>query len=482
MPSPGVRVITTIIHRDSMVVLAIVLALIAGGTLDHATAAGTLEFLGEVVDGQQSGDCKAIADFDGDGLNDLAIGGATLVWYRSPAWTARVIGTATVEFSTDMEAADLDGDGDADLIVPDGRTGVYWWENSSAGQVWTRHFIGTSGGLYTHDVEVGDIDGDGDLDVVGHPKDGNLYIYRQDGAEWTVRSLATASGEGLDLVDLNADGRLDIVTSGQWHQAPAGDIITTVWSTWVFDSGLLGQLLKVEAADLNGDGRVDIAVTPAEGTGDIAWYGAPANPQTGAWTRTVLLADANRYHSLVLIDLNEDGWCDIVTAQMHTAVTGPVIEAYFNAGAAWRFARQVLANASSHNLVVGDLNGDGHLDLAGCDFIGTPPVQAWIYQGTFISSAGPASSVLSLVAYPNPFNATIRLSVDAPSADAVSLRIYDLRGSFVCELAAESGGAMPRTFVWDGSDHAGEPMPSGVYFAQFGAGGEWQVRSIAMVK
>lgn len=462
--------------------MAIILALVAAGLMARSAAAAPLDFLGQVVASQQSGDCKAIADFDGDGLNDLAIGGSALFWYRSPDWTARLIATANDQFTTDMEAADVDGDGDADLVVPDGTAGVYWWENGSAGQTWTRHLIGAAGGMYTHDVAAGDIDGDGDLDVVGRPLNGNLYIYRHDGAAWTARSLATTGGEGLDLVDLNADGRLDLVASGQWHQAPAGDIITTAWSTWIFDSGRLGQSLKIEAADLNADGRPDIVLTPAEGTGDIAWYRAPANPQTGAWTRTVLLAGADHYHSLALVDLNGDGWRDIVTAQMHIAVTGPVIAVYLNAGAATSFTRQVLAGTSSHNLVVGDLDGDGRPDLAGCNFIGTPPVSAWMNQATYVSATGPIVSSLSLTAFPNPFNANVRLTIEGPLAGPTSARVYDLKGRFVYELAADDGVALPRTLTWDGRDHAGAAQASGIYYVVLKVGSEWRAQSVVMVK
>lgn len=480
--SPGGRAITSTVRRDAMIAATFIMALIAAGLMARAAHAASLDFLGETVAGTQSGDCKAIADFDGDGLNDLAIGGATLVWYRSPDWTAKLIATAVDQFTTDMEAADVDGDGDQDLVVPDGTAGVYWWENRNAGQAWTRHLVGTAAGMYTHDVAVGDIDSDGDLDVVGHPLAGNLHIYRHDGAAWTARSLATTGGEGLDLADLNADGRLDIIVSGQWHQAPAGDIITTAWPIWVFDSGRLGQSLKIEASDLDGDNRPDIVLTPAEGFGDIAWYRAPANPQTGAWARSVLLAGADCFHSLALVDLDGDGWRDIVTAQMHIAVTGPVVAVYLNAGSATSFTRQVLANASSHNLVVGDLDGDGRPDLAGCNFIGTPPVTAWMNQATYASAAGAAVPQLSLAAYPNPFNASVRLTIEGPLAGPTSARVYDLKGRFVYELAADDGVALPRSLTWDGRDHAGAAQASGIYYVVLRVGAEWRAQSIVMVK
>lgn len=445
-------------------------------------AAAPLEYLEQLVAGQDSGDCKALADIDGDGRNDLAVGGAKLVWYRSPAWTPTIIAVATVEFTTDMEAADLDGDGDIDIVVPDGTAGVYWFENQNAGQTWTRRLIGAAGGMYTHDVEVGDIEGDGDLDVIGHPLNGPLFVYRNNGTTWTARSLTTSGGEGLALADLDRDGRRDLITSGQWHRAPAGDFMTANWSVYAYDPGRLGQMLKVEAADLNGDGRLDIAVTPAETSGEIAWLKAPADPLTGVWTRTVVRAAADRYHSLVLVDLNADGWLDIVTAQMHTAVTGPSLEAYLNAGAGVAFTRQILATASSHNLVVGDLNDDGHPDLAGCNYIGNPPVRAWLNQAGFVSAVPPASPGLSLFASPNPFNALISVTFTARGDGPASLRVYDLRGRLVRGLWSGVSVGSPATLTWNGRDDDGGAVASGVYHVVLASERERAAQAITLLK
>jgi len=172
---------------------ALILTILAVGLLTRSAVAETISFTAETVASQNSGDCKAIADFDGDGRNDLAIGGLTLTWYRSPTWAATAIGTADNEYTTDMEAADIDGDGDPDLVVPDGTVGVYWFENRNAGQAWTRRLIGSSLGNYSHDVEVGDIDADGDLDVVSRPLNGSLRVFRRDGAAWTATTVWTSS-------------------------------------------------------------------------------------------------------------------------------------------------------------------------------------------------------------------------------------------------------------------------------------------------
>src|ERR1044071_3110306 len=67
-----------------------------------------------VFDANQSGSSKAFADIDGDGKDDPIVASFSLVWYESGAnFAKRTIRTTEVyeEFTTDMQAADVDGDG-----------------------------------------------------------------------------------------------------------------------------------------------------------------------------------------------------------------------------------------------------------------------------------------------------------------------------------------------------------------------------------
>ena len=121
------------------------------------------------------GDCKGVGDIDGEGFLDV-IGSPNdqqLAWYRYPDWKKTVIAPANVEFTTDCQVRDVNGDGAPDIIIPDGNgsNNVLWFENprghggNPATDPWTRHVIGTHG-TSAHDLEVGDINGDGKLDVV----------------------------------------------------------------------------------------------------------------------------------------------------------------------------------------------------------------------------------------------------------------------------------------------------------------------------
>jgi FG-GAP-like repeat len=335
-------------------------------------------------EGPFHGDCKGMADINGDGLLDVVFAGNTLVWYAYPGWTKTVIAKATQEFTTDMQLGDVDGDGDPDVIVPDGEKGkLCWFENprprgDPAKDSWKCHLIGYQGD-WGHDVEVGDIDGDGRLDVLTR-KTSTLVWFQKDPDSFTQLSVDTAllNGEGTALADINRDGYLDLVQNGYWLECPR-DPIHGYWVKHRIDEGWPRQL-GVTVADINSDGRLDVLLAPAESRGRLSWYEGPRDPRDGLWFEHVIDDNVEFVHTFKVADMNNDGQPDVVTAEMHQSKQRRV-SLYLKEGYSLNWRKQVIATTGSHNLRVGDIGNDGDVDIVGANWGGNyHPVELWQNQ------------------------------------------------------------------------------------------------------
>jgi|GEM_PF-3319852 len=67
-------------------------------------------------------------------------------------------------------------------------------------------------------------------------------------------------------------------------------------------------------------------------------------------------------------------------------------------------------------------------------------------------------------AYPNPFNGSTVVEFNLPVRAQVTLNMYDVRGQKIVALVQRPMESGPQKVMWDGRNHSGEPVPSGVYF------------------
>jgi hypothetical protein len=245
-----------------------------------------------------------LADFDGDGRLDVAASswtrGNQFVWFHNPGkdgldreWPKHVIEDKLSETRT-ICAADFNGDGKIDLLgTASGAALVAWYENvSEPGKPlqWKKHVIDDKSPAPIHGHPV-DLDGDGDIDVVMAlgmregplPRDQHQVVWYENvgkpgrGTEWKKHVIGNLPfAFEANAADLDGDGKLDVIatawgSSGQlvWFQNPGAG--QGPWKMHVLKARW-PNANQVIAADLNGDGRIDLAATAERGANELRWW------------------------------------------------------------------------------------------------------------------------------------------------------------------------------------------------------------------
>ncbi len=84
--------------------------------------------------------------------------------------------------------------------------------------------------------------------------------------------------------------------------------------------------------------------------------------------------------------------------------------------------------------------------------------------------------------YPNPFNPTTSIMYDLPNPARVQLQVYNLLGQKVRCLVDRQEAAGQKTVMWDGTNEAGSPVASGLYFYRLRAGDFLETKKMLLLK
>jgi hypothetical protein len=211
-----------------------------------------------------------------------------LVYYDPENWERQTITDENAGATHGLLVWDTDGDG-RDEVLSAGRLGIHAHRLEADGS-WSRRELSPgvpepypAGG--SSDVRSGTLNNNRPFFAAIEPYHGNeVAVYRQDGDEvWqrTVIETELANGHSLVVADLSGNGTSEIVAAGNRGESnvylyravdPAGN----EWQRTVIDDSIAAN--HCEAADINGDGRIDIVCISSRQPNDLKWY-----ENTGRW-------------------------------------------------------------------------------------------------------------------------------------------------------------------------------------------------------
>lgn len=436
---------------------------------------GTATFTcGPIVpsDGLRQSRGTAAGDFDGDGDDDLAFANVTNSTGTLSA-ANRVCrndggGAFTcsdlpgdIHNSQSVEAADLDGDGDVDLVIGNLAAADQICRNNGSGAFTCSDL--SADVVDTWGIAPVDLDGDGDVDLalalMGAP---NRACLNNGSGAFTCANVSADSGAstGVTAADMDGDDDPDLVFSrfpgrdrvclNQGSSFTCSDVSTSAPDTYA-----------VAAGDFDGDGDNDLGFAASILNNRSQNNLVCLNDGSGTvYTCSALSTDTDQSHDIAALDLDGDGDVDLAVANEDLFTIGPgrgVNQACLNNGSGV-FTCQDIApqEQDTFGLAVGN------------------------FGGAIVAAEGtPEAGGLALrLDGPNPTSDRASLVLTTSRPGAVTVEVLDALGRRVAWLY--SGTPLPDrpvALTWDT-----RAVPPGVYLARATGKSEITVQAIVVTR
>ncbi len=335
-----------------------------------------------------------LVDIDGDGDLDVVIcdwsgrtgDGIAILFNNGTGVLGGAHHVPAGQGTADITVADVDGDGQPDVVSSDRMSmAIMVHLNPGNGRLPVLQSRFTTGTTSNIRLDAGDVDGDGDLDVFSSGESfgvpGALLRNNGDGT-FAAPVIYTHSGDygrGASrgkLRDLNGDGHLDLLYNTAHTDFQEGYNFYTAMND---GTGTFSPIVRVsnpncgmgdvDAFDLDNDGDLDVVNLEELACQSIPESGrriyVSLNNGNGTFKHLPPFMGTQGPHALAAGDLNEDGFLDLVTAHWPPYGFYRELNVHLGNGDGTFLDETVyIVGQGPNDLVVVDLDGDGHLDVA----------------------------------------------------------------------------------------------------------------------
>ena len=440
----------------------------------------------------------ALADIDEDGLPELIVCAPKDSIYclnedgsYVPGWPVPVLET-DANVSASPAVGDIDGDGRLEVFVQNSAGWLYGLNHDGTFMTgWPKWYY--SNNFFMGSPALADFTGDGKLEIVFPSMNGYCYIFDYLGnvmpgwpRPYNMKGGPTESSP--TIADIDGDGLFDIILGCE----------EGILNAWNFDgndipgfpiflSAFIRGTPMVRDLDLDGDVELvaacwdrKIYVWDLDGAyhrNYSAWNGFHGNIVNTGTTEYIQTTDATVFASAHRV---YDG-----IVELQYRVPTDVVR--------WNLLRR--EPESDFELLYSGLTHDGdgvvgYIDRSveeGCAYIYR--LEAEGMSDLYVETGEirlPVAHARLYQNHPNPFNPSTTIPFTVPGPDggrsAVSLVIYDVRGSRVMTLVDGPFPTGRHTVQWDGRNQRGEEVSSGVYFMQLKTGGAKTTRKMILLR
>jgi hypothetical protein len=351
--------------------------------------------------------------------------------------------------------ADLDGDGDQDLILTgsiDGGRIANMYTNDGSGNftlVADTPFLDVSVG----DVVISDLDGDTDLDVIisGYNTAAAARIsvvYKNDGlGTFTIFTASPAfapANEGdVDVADVDGDGDVDLIVTGDDGPGELTKLFindgTGVFSEDTTASALFTDLRDsdVDFADIDGDGDQDLLISGRFGSGDRE---ASLYTNNGAGVFSLVTGTpffGGNAGTVDFFDADNDGDQDVLISGYENTEGNRFTRLYSNNGSGvfTEKTSETITGINNADIAIGDVDGNGTKDIIIVGYSTTRIAEMYTNSGAILNVEKAVTSE-NLNIYPNPTNGL--LNMNSRNNNVKKAQLFDITGRMVKDINVNS--------------------------------------------